>query len=78
MGGRTAAEGLLVGASQVPRTVANFKALATTGTTDRKGRTKTYVGCVFHRVIPHFMIQTGDVLFNDGLYCTEENGGVYF
>jgi cyclophilin family peptidyl-prolyl cis-trans isomerase len=59
---------------QVPRTVANFKALATTGAPDRKGRVKTYAGCVFHRVIPRFMLQTGDILFNDGGACEGPRG----
>ena len=50
--------------AQVPRTVANFVALAT-GTVEwqtPRGKTSTeplYSGTVFHRVIPEFMIQGG-------------------
>jgi peptidyl-prolyl cis-trans isomerase A (cyclophilin A) len=51
---------------QAPKTVANFKGLAT-GTkawtdpkTGRLRRTALYSGTTFHRVIPDFMIQGGD------------------
>lgn len=50
---------------RVPRTVANFVALATGGIewTDPKGNKTTdplYPGTIIHRVIPDFMIQCGD------------------
>jgi peptidyl-prolyl cis-trans isomerase B (cyclophilin B) len=38
-------------ADEVPKTVANFVKLARSG---------YYDGIIFHRVIPNFMIQTGD------------------
>lgn len=53
-----------------PKTVANFRGLAT-GTktwtdtrTGKKRRTPLYSGTIFHRVIPQFMIQGGDPLGN--------------
>ncbi|MBX2800261.1 MAG: peptidylprolyl isomerase [Myxococcales bacterium] len=50
--------------SQVPRTVANFVALATgnvewTNPSGQKTSDPLYSGTVFHRVIPDFMIQGG-------------------
>jgi peptidyl-prolyl cis-trans isomerase A (cyclophilin A) len=53
---------------EVPKTVANFTALAegskewTDPRTGRKTNTKYYDGTVFHRVIADFMIQGGDPL----------------
>jgi peptidyl-prolyl cis-trans isomerase A (cyclophilin A) len=55
-------------AAKAPKTVENFLALAegTREWTDPKTREKVkrplYVGTVFHRVIPDFMIQGGDPL----------------
>ncbi len=51
----------------VPKTAANFRALATG--THRGGINNaplSYKGCPFHRVIPQFMIQGGDILNHNG------------
>jgi cyclophilin family peptidyl-prolyl cis-trans isomerase len=45
----------------VPLTCKNFRHIALKGI-----KNKTYNGSIFHRVIPDFMIQGGDILNNDG------------
>ncbi|KAI5705118.1 hypothetical protein M8J75_012122 [Diaphorina citri] len=45
----------------VPKTVENFKTLATVGVEN-----KTYIGTKFHRIVKNFVLQGGDVVYNDG------------
>lgn len=49
----------------VPKTVKNFETLCE-GTATANGRTLSYKGSSFHRVIPGFMIQGGDFTNHNG------------
>ena len=49
----------------VPRTVENFKRIAE-GYQRKDGKNLSYVNSPFHRIIPNFMIQGGDITRGDG------------
>jgi len=53
---------------QVPKTVENFKAICTgeKGTCTKSDKPLHYKGSVFHRIIPKFMCQGGDITEGDG------------
>ena len=53
--------------SVVPKTAQNFRALCTGEKgTGRSGKPLHYKGCVFHRIIPSFMCQGGDITSGNG------------
>ena len=54
--------------SVVPKAAENFRALCTgeKGTGARSGKPLHYKGCVFHRIIPSFMCQGGDITNGNG------------
>lgn len=53
--------------SQTPNTSENFRALCTGEKgVGRSGKPLHFRGCVFHRIIPQFMIQGGDFTRGDG------------
>ena len=61
-------------ADKVPRTAENFRMLCTGEKgVGRSGAKLHYKGCKFHRIIPHFIIQSGDFIANDG----SQNESVY-
>ncbi len=66
IGGKSAGK-IVIGlfGDAVPRTVENFKEIAK-GYTRKDGKTLTYEGSPFHRIIPEFMIQGGDITRGDG------------
>ncbi|KAA0162908.1 hypothetical protein FNF31_02293 [Cafeteria roenbergensis] len=65
--------------ASVPKTAANFRALCTgsAGTDPKSGKRLHYKGSLFHRVIPGFMLQGGDVVSGDGRGCASSFGGSF-
>ena len=54
-------------ADKVPTTCENFRVLCTGEKgVGRSGAKLHYKGCKFHRIIPHFIVQSGDFVKNDG------------
>lgn len=51
----------------VPRTAANFYHLCVGDKTDESGKALHYKGSPFHRVIPGFMLQGGDITSGNGM-----------
>ncbi|KAH8741186.1 cyclophilin like peptidyl-prolyl cis-trans isomerase [Cryptosporidium ryanae] len=52
--------------NEVPKTVFNFYSLCIGGTKDDSGKEMSYVGSIFHRIIPGFMAQGGDFTNGNG------------
>ena len=67
IGGEAVEEPIVLGlfGDETPRTTENFRVLCTEKRT-RDGKTLSYVGSIFHRVIPQFMIQGGDFTNSNG------------
>jgi peptidyl-prolyl cis-trans isomerase B (cyclophilin B) len=61
----------------VPKTAANFKALALGTEQDASGLILTYKGSKFHRVIRNFMIQGGDFTSGNGRGGKSIYGGTF-
>ncbi|KAL6854345.1 hypothetical protein ACP4OV_019248 [Aristida adscensionis] len=53
-------------ADKLPKTAENFRRLCTGETSGRSGRKLHYKGTPFHRVVPGFMCQGGDIASGNG------------
>lgn len=52
--------------NEVPKTCMNFRYLCMHNLLNSNNKTPSYQGCIFHRVIKDFMIQSGDFINMDG------------
>eukprot|EP01041_Mallomonas_annulata_P009076 gene9076-18804_t len=57
---------MLLYADVVPRTCENFRKLCTGDMRAPNGKRLTFVDSLFHRVIPSFILQGGDIINHDG------------
>lgn len=66
--GKAIEEKIVIGlfGDNVPKTAENFKVICTEQRKSSSGRTLSYIGSSFHRIIPNFMIQGGDFTNHDG------------
>lgn len=55
-------------ADKLPKTCENFRALCTGEKSSKRSNNKKlcFKGALFHRIIPHFMVQSGDITTVDG------------
>ena len=67
IGGSPAGRIIFELSDRTPRTSENFRALCTGEKgMGRSGKPLHFRGCIFHRIIPQFMIQGGDFTRGDG------------
>ena len=65
-------------ADKVPKTAENFRMLCTGEKgVGRSGAKLHYAGCKFHRIIPNFLIQSGDFISNTGTQNESVYGPVF-
>jgi len=72
-------EKLVIGlfGKDVPKTANNFKRICKGDFVDDEGRRLTYAGSPFHRIIPQFLVQSGDVTKKDGTGNPSIYGGTF-
>jgi len=60
-----------------PKTAENFKCLCTGEKVGKSGKSLHYMSTKFHRIIPNFMIQGGDITNMDGTGGESIYGGKF-